>query len=69
MRDVANVVERLERDIPQLMERFDIPGMAVGVCDATQVLWACGFGTTRRLCGFGSIGRESATAQRRRSSI
>lgn len=48
MREVANVVERLEGDIPQLIEQFDIPGMAVGVCDATQLLWAGGFGTTRR---------------------
>ena len=48
MREVANVVVRLERDIPQLMEQFDIPGMALGLCDATQLLWARGFGTTRR---------------------
>ncbi|MGI8404956.1 MAG: serine hydrolase domain-containing protein [Thermomicrobiales bacterium] len=48
MREVANLIERLERDIPQLIEQFDIPGMAVGVCDATQLLWTRGFGTTRR---------------------
>ncbi len=48
MGEIAKVIERLERDVSKLMEHFDIPGMALGLCDATQVFWTRGFGTTSR---------------------
>ncbi|MGW6195084.1 serine hydrolase [Kribbella sp. NPDC055110] len=30
-----------------LMDEHQVPGAAVGICDATSTLWSAGFGRTR----------------------
>ncbi|MFF0344332.1 serine hydrolase domain-containing protein [Kribbella sp. NPDC004875] len=39
--------DELRRRMPALLAGQPVPGIAVGVCDATSVLWSAGFGTTR----------------------
>ncbi len=44
---VPQVVDELQRRIPGLMDEHRLPGMAIGICDASAVLWSGGFGTTQ----------------------
>lgn len=48
MHHLTDVIKRLEREIPQSMEQYQIPGLAIGICDAHRVLWSAAFGTTQR---------------------
>jgi CubicO group peptidase (beta-lactamase class C family) len=41
-------VDAFADEVPSLLTEHNIPGMAVGICDATTVLWAAGFGTIQR---------------------
>lgn len=44
--DFNAVAESLGREIPALLEENKLPGLAVGICDASGVRWSAGFGTT-----------------------
>ncbi|MDN5727550.1 MAG: beta-lactamase family protein [Propionibacteriales bacterium] len=46
MADVAAAIRRLEDVVPRLHAEYRIPGMAVGLCDISGILWSRGFGTT-----------------------
>lgn len=45
---VAAVVRHVSETVPRLLATQDLPGLAVGVCDASGVLWSAGFGRTAR---------------------
>ena len=47
----AQIIERFHREIPELMTKYDIPGIAIAVIDRQSVLWAEGFGSTDRSGG------------------
>ncbi|MEV6271730.1 serine hydrolase domain-containing protein [Kribbella sp. NPDC051936] len=38
----------LRRRVAGLVDEHEVPGLAVGVCDADSMLWSAGFGSTRR---------------------
>ncbi|HWD81247.1 MAG TPA: serine hydrolase domain-containing protein [Kribbella sp.] len=40
-------IAELQQRVPELLAEHRLPGMAVGICDASSVLWADGFGLTR----------------------
>ena len=42
------IIERFRAEIPELMRKNDIPGLAIAVVDRETVLWAQGFGSTDR---------------------
>jgi len=46
--DYAPAIAALERQIPDLMERAKIPGLAISLVDGDRVVWARGFGHTDR---------------------
>lgn len=46
MLDITRLTDALTAGIPELLDAHAVPGMAVGVCTPTQVLWSAGFGTT-----------------------
>ncbi|MGC4109903.1 MAG: serine hydrolase domain-containing protein [Nocardioides sp.] len=46
MSDLDQVLEELPALAEELRAQHGIPGLAVGVCDASDVLWAGGLGTT-----------------------
>ncbi|MDN5854406.1 MAG: beta-lactamase family protein [Actinomycetia bacterium] len=46
MPDLEDVISYLSEAIPAEMSAHDIPGVAVGLCDADSVRWARGFGST-----------------------
>ncbi|MGW5359242.1 serine hydrolase domain-containing protein [Actinopolymorpha pittospori] len=46
MLDITGLSDALSAEIPELLDTHAVPGMAVGVCTPTQVLWSAGFGTT-----------------------
>jgi CubicO group peptidase (beta-lactamase class C family) len=48
MIDTDEIVERLRVEVPRTLADQDVPGAAIGICDASGVLWSQGFGTTRR---------------------
>jgi hypothetical protein len=37
--------------LPGLLDKHQLPGMAIGICDADSVLWSAGFGHTRAAGG------------------
>jgi len=41
------VISALQTEIPELLEKQSLPGLAVGICDASSIIWSAGFGTTR----------------------
>ncbi|TCC07442.1 serine hydrolase domain-containing protein [Kribbella soli] len=41
------VVAGLRRRVAGLLEEHRVPGIAVGICDGTSMLWSAGFGSTR----------------------
>jgi CubicO group peptidase (beta-lactamase class C family) len=43
---LPRIMDELQRRIPGLMDEHRLPGMAIGICDASAVLWSDGFGTT-----------------------
>ena len=49
---MSSTVERLVASwddvIPAAMRRNDVPGLAIGICDANGTLWTRGYGRTRR---------------------
>lgn len=45
--DVGHIVDDLAAQIPELLARHHVPGLAIGVCDRSGVLWSQGFGATR----------------------
>ena len=45
--DLTAVVESLREEIPGLLEDRKLPGLAVGICDASGSRWSTGFGTAR----------------------
>ena len=46
-KEALRVADALQRRIPALLDEHQLPGLAIGICDPTSVLWAAGFGTTR----------------------
>lgn len=44
---IDHIADDLQRRVPALLDEHQLPGMAIGICDATSVLWSAGFGTTR----------------------
>jgi CubicO group peptidase (beta-lactamase class C family) len=44
---VTRVADKLRRRIPALLDEHRLPGMAIGICDPTSMLWSASFGTTR----------------------
>lgn len=40
-------MDELSEQIPELLARHRLPGLAVGVCDRSGLLWSRGFGSTR----------------------
>jgi CubicO group peptidase (beta-lactamase class C family) len=47
-----DLVEALDTGIRSAMPRLDIPGVAIGICDASQTLWSAGYGVTAKHGGF-----------------
>lgn len=47
MLTLGRVIDDLRREIPELLVRHRVPGLAIGVCDRSGVLWTQGFGATR----------------------
>ena len=47
MRDPGSVAGELTEQIPALLARHNLPGLAVGICDRSGLLWSQGFGSTR----------------------
>ncbi len=45
--DLTALVESLGEEIPGLLEEHKLPGLAVGICDASGRRWSAGFGTAR----------------------
>lgn len=45
---VQSSVERLRREVPDLLSTHEVPGVAIGICDASGLLWSEGFGTIGR---------------------
>lgn len=45
---VDRLVTSWDERIPQSMRRLDVPGLAVGFCDADSVIWSASYGSTRR---------------------
>lgn len=45
---IAAVVRHVSETVPRLLADQDLPGLAVGVCDRSGVLWSAGFGRTVR---------------------
>jgi CubicO group peptidase (beta-lactamase class C family) len=43
-----DLVHALDAEIPRAMQRLDIPGVAIGICDASQTLWSAGYGATAK---------------------
>ncbi|HXU25529.1 MAG TPA: serine hydrolase domain-containing protein [Tepidiformaceae bacterium] len=48
MSEFDAVASRLVEELPELCARHDIPGLAVGITDASGRTWTAAFGTTRR---------------------
>ena len=46
--DYSQVIAKLQRDLPGLLEKNGVPGAAVALVDDQAVVWACGFGFTDR---------------------
>jgi CubicO group peptidase (beta-lactamase class C family) len=49
--EVSSLAGRLTEEIPGELARREIPGLAIGICSAGEVLWSAGFGTTQRRDG------------------
>ncbi|MGH3489658.1 MAG: serine hydrolase domain-containing protein, partial [Actinopolymorphaceae bacterium] len=47
MPDVMAIVDELRQEIPDLLVEHKVPGLAIGICDASALLWSAGYGTTR----------------------
>ena len=45
--DLNAVLESIGDEIPGLLEEHKLPGLAVGICDASGERWSASFGTTR----------------------
>lgn len=45
--EIGALASRLTEEIPGELARRDIPGLAIGICSADEVLWSAGFGTTQ----------------------
>jgi CubicO group peptidase (beta-lactamase class C family) len=45
--DLTAKVEALGEEIPELLEEHKLPGLALGICDASGGRWSAGFGTAR----------------------
>ncbi|MGW7686322.1 serine hydrolase domain-containing protein [Kribbella sp. NPDC054772] len=43
----SRTLDELQRRLPGLLVEHQVPGVAVGVCDAESALWSAGFGATR----------------------
>jgi hypothetical protein len=43
--DIAGLASSLGEEVPALLAEHGVPGMAVGICDRSSVVWAAGFGT------------------------
>ncbi|TCC32941.1 serine hydrolase domain-containing protein [Kribbella speibonae] len=41
------VIAGLQRRVDGLLTQHQVPGIAVGICDASSMLWSAGFGSTR----------------------
>jgi CubicO group peptidase (beta-lactamase class C family) len=48
MIEIDGMVERLRVEVPRTLAEQDVPGAAVGICDASGMLWSEGIGSTRR---------------------
>jgi len=46
--EIAAVVGHVSETVPRLLADQDLPGLAVGVCDKSGILWSAGFGRTVR---------------------
>ncbi|WP_161606182.1 serine hydrolase domain-containing protein [Microlunatus speluncae] len=45
---LKTTTDRLRRDVPGLLAEHDVPGLAIGICDASGLRWSAGFGHTTR---------------------
>jgi CubicO group peptidase (beta-lactamase class C family) len=48
---VDELITSWDETIPESLRRLDVPGLAIGICDADRVVWSAGYGTTRRSGG------------------
>ncbi len=48
---LKSTTDRLSHELPALLAEHDVPGLAVGICDPSGLLWSA---------GFGRIGRDGA---------
>src|SRR5262245_44221606 len=46
--DYAVVVSKLKEELPGLMDKSNVPGLAIAIVDGERLVWAEGFGYTRR---------------------
>src|SRR5512133_3712471 len=44
--DIAGIIEQYRQEIPQRMQKENVPGLAIAVVDDQNILWAEGFGYT-----------------------
>ncbi len=61
--ELDTLIGALDAEVPAAMEDLRIPGAAVGICDASGVLWAAGYGTTARGGGTPVTPRTAFSAQ------
>ncbi len=47
MSTIAEVIAYLQDEVPRRAAAHAVPGVAIGLCDRDDILWAEGFGTTR----------------------
>ncbi len=47
--DCSAIVRSLQNSIPELMEKHDIPGLAIALIEGPKLMWAEGFGHTDRI--------------------
>jgi CubicO group peptidase (beta-lactamase class C family) len=46
--DYSRLVARCQKQLPQVMAQYNVPGLAIALVDGATLVWAEGFGTTDR---------------------
>jgi CubicO group peptidase (beta-lactamase class C family) len=46
--DYAPMISKLKEELPRLMDKSNVPGLAIAIVDGERLVWAEGFGYTNR---------------------
>ena len=46
--DYAPIISKLKEELPRLMDKSNVPGLAIAIVDGERLVWAEGFGYTNR---------------------